>query len=67
MESFPKVPPQGDMTRKHRMDRLEKKLYAEGLYVHPIPLDKSASEWGYFIVSVDDPYEYAKNQGHDQG
>ena len=54
---FPDTPPFGNMTRKHRMDRLKKRLIEQGLYVRPVCLDEICSEWGYFIVSVDDPYE----------
>lgn len=67
MEKFPNIPPRGDMSRKERMDRLEKKLVSDGLYVRPIPFNHSCSEWGYFIVSVDDPYEANLNHGQDQG
>lgn len=67
MGNFPNTPPPGDMTRKHRMKRLEKTLVSQGLYVRPVPLDESASEWGYFIVSVDNPYEAARHHGQDQG
>jgi hypothetical protein len=36
--------------------------------VKPVCLDEKHSEWGYFIVAVDNPYSVAKNQkGHDQG
>jgi hypothetical protein len=61
--TFPIIPPRGDMTRKDRMKRLEKTLIPQGLYVHAIPLDDTCHEWGYFIVSVDDPYEAVKCQG----
>jgi len=54
---FPLSPPFGNMTRKHRMDRLKERLIEQGLYVHPICLDETHSEWGYFIVAVDNPYE----------
>jgi len=65
MDKFPDIPPRGDMTRKHRMKRLERKLVDSGLYVRPVPSDVSCQEWGYFIVAVDDPYDVA--QGQDQG
>ena len=54
---FPLTPPLGNMTRKHRMDRLKNRLIEQGLYVRPVCLDETYSEWGYFIVSVDDPYK----------
>ena len=62
MNRFPETPPRGDMTRKDRMDRLEKKLVREGFYVRPVCLNEQCSEWGYFIVAIDDPF-----QGQDQG
>lgn len=65
MNKFPDTPPRGDMTRKHRMKRLENKLVTDGLYVRPVPLDDSYYETGYFIVAVDDPYDVV--QGQDQG
>jgi hypothetical protein len=64
MNKFPEIPPRGDMTRKHRMRRLEKILVDQGLYVRPVLLDDSCQERGYFIVAVDDPYEI---HGQDQG
>jgi hypothetical protein len=67
MSNFPSTPPRGDMTRKHMMKRLEKKLTNDALYVRPVYLDDTCSEYGYFIVSVDDPYDAATHQGQDQG
>ena len=67
MNKFPNIPPRGDMTRKHRMKRLEKTLVDRGLYVRPVPLDDRCQEWGYFIVAVDDPYEVTPTYGQDQG
>ncbi len=64
---FPVTPPPGDMERKHRMKRLHKELVSQGLYVRPVCLDETYSEWGYFIVSVDDPYSVTTNHGQDQG
>lgn len=32
---FPITPPLGNMERKHRMDRLMKKLIGQGLFVRP--------------------------------
>ncbi|MDD5711791.1 MAG: hypothetical protein PHY31_03425 [Smithellaceae bacterium] len=65
--SFPAIPPRGDMTRKERMKRLEQRLVDQGLYVHPVPFDETCREWGYYIVSVDDPYDAINRQGQDQG
>jgi len=62
MANFPDTPPRGDMTRKHRMNRLQEKLVQDGLYVRPVPLDDNCREWGYFIVSLDNPYEVANPQ-----
>ena len=56
LERFPDTPPRGDMTRKHRMDRLEKKLVDEGFYVKPVCWDEQCTQWGYFIVSIDNPW-----------
>lgn len=61
-----KTPPPCDMTHKHRMKRLEQFLKQQGLYVHPVPIDDGASDWGFFIVSIDDPFSTI-DQGHDQG
>lgn len=61
---FQNAPPHGQMTRKHQMKRLEKKLVDEGYYVHPVYLSDTYSEYKYLIVSIDDPYEH---QGQDQG
>lgn len=67
MGNFTHIPPLGTMKRKDRMKRLLEKLISDGLYVHPVGLDETVSEWGYFIVSVDDPYEAASRQGQDHG
>lgn len=67
MNKFPETPPPGDMERKQRMGRLHKRLVERGLYVRPVYLDETCSEYGYFIVAVDDPYSVAEIQGHDQG
>jgi hypothetical protein len=67
MNKFPETPPPGNMERKHRMDRLHKKLVEQGLYVRPVCLDETLSEWGYFIVAVDDPYSVTTTHGQDQG
>jgi len=67
MEKFPETPPPGNMERKQRMDRLQKKLVELRLYVRPICLDETLSEWGYLIVAVDDPYLVTTNHGQDQG
>lgn len=64
---FPETPPPGDMERSHRMKRLHERLCEQGLYVRPIYLDETASEYGYFIVSLDNPYSVAGNQGQVQG
>jgi len=56
-EKFPLTPPLGNMSRKERMDRLMNKLISQGLYVRPVCLDNTYAEYGYFIVSIDDPYE----------
>jgi hypothetical protein len=45
MANFPDTPPRGDMTRKHGMDRLEKNLVANGLYIRPVPLNDTCHEW----------------------
>lgn len=66
MKYFLDTPPPGDMTHKHRMKRLEQFLRQSGLYVHPVPIDEAASDLGYFIVSIDDPFTTI-NQGQDQG
>ncbi len=63
MSNFPETPPPGDMERTHRMKRVHRNLVDQGLYVRPVYLDESLSEYGYFIVSVDDPHI----QGQDQG
>jgi hypothetical protein len=55
-QKFPETPPPGDMERKQRMHRLQRKLIEQGLYVRPVYLDETMSEYGYLIVSVDDPY-----------
>ena len=60
------TPPPGDMTHKHRMKRLGQFLRNHGLYVHSVPIDKTATDVGYFIVSIDDPFA-PKDQGHDHG
>ena len=60
------TPPPGDMSHRHRMKRLESFLKQQGLYVHPVPIDDIASDWGYFIVSIEDPFS-SIDQGHDQG
>jgi hypothetical protein len=57
----------GDMERKQRMRRLHKTLIEQGLYVRPVYLNELMSEYGYFIVSVDDPYLLYETQGQDQG
>jgi hypothetical protein len=49
------------------MNRIEKKLVDDGLYVRPVYLTEACLEIGYFVVAVDDPYEVAKIQGQDQG
>ena len=67
MNKFPDTPPRGDMTRKHRMKRLERKLANDGLYIRPVYLDDTYSEYGYFIVSIDDPSYASKYYGQDQG
>ena len=56
MQQFPDIPPNYTMDRQARMERLEKKLIEQGLYVKSIPLDETYREWGYFIVSIDDPF-----------
>ena len=66
MKYFLDTPPPGDMTRKYRMKRLEQLLRHYGLYVHPVPIDEAASDWCYFIVSIDDPFA-TMDQGQDQG
>ena len=50
------IPPPTDMTHKHRMKRLQKKLTWQGLYVRPVYSDDTYSEISYFIVSLNDPY-----------
>ena len=35
--------------------------------MHPVPMDDTYKEWGYFIVAVDDPYEAVPTHGQDQG
>jgi len=67
MNNFPETPPPGDMERIHRMKRLHKRLVGQGLYVRPVYLDGALSEYGYFIVAVDDPYSAVASHGHDQG
>lgn len=67
MQKFPETPPPGDMDRKQRMRRLQRKLIEQGLYVRPVYLDETLSEYGYFIVAVDDPYEITVSQGPGQG
>ncbi|WAC08914.1 MAG: hypothetical protein OS130_06955 [Thermodesulfobacteriota bacterium] len=67
MNKFPETPPPGDMERKQRMRRLHKTLIEQGLYVRPVYLNELMSEYGYFIVSVDDPYLLYETQGQDQG
>jgi hypothetical protein len=67
MNKFPETPPPGDMERKQRMRRLHKRLVEQGLYVRPVYLDEKMSEYGYFVVSVDDPYSASENHGQDQG
>lgn len=67
MGQFPETPPPGNMKRGQRMDRLQKRLMAQGLYVRPVCLDDQCTEWGYFIVSIDDPFEIKTNQEQDQG
>lgn len=67
MSRFPETPPLGNMKRGQRMDRLQKRLIAQGLYVRPVYLDEKCAELGYIIVSVDDPYEVAANHGQYQG
>lgn len=64
MTNFPETPPPGDMERSHRMKRLHKRLSEQGLYVRPVYMDEKMSEYGYFIVSVDDPYSATEVQGH---
>ena len=56
MEKFPETPPPGDMERRQRMKRLHQNLVERGLYVRPVYLDETLSEYGYFIVALDDPY-----------
>ena len=56
MNKFTDTPPRGDMTRKHRMKRLEKLLVDHGLYVRPVYTADACQECGYFVVAVDDPY-----------
>jgi len=64
MQKFPDTPPPGDMERKQRMVRLHKKLVEQGLYVRIVYLDDKLSEYGYFIVAIDDPYRVIAS--HDQ-
>jgi hypothetical protein len=59
MHNFPNCPTPDNMKRKDRMDRLYDRLKDTGLYVQPVCLDDRHSEWGYFIVSVDDPFNAA--------
>jgi len=67
MSKFPETPPPGDMERKQRMCRLHKNLTEQALYVTPVYLTDAMSEYGYFIVSVDDPYLMSETYGQDQG
>ena len=67
MNKFPETPPPGDMERIHRMRRLYDKLKKQGLYVRPVYLNDKMSEYGYFIVAVDDPYLVSETHGQDQG
>ena len=67
MNKFPETPPPGDMERKQRMRRLNKKLSEQGLYVRPVYLDYTLSEYGYLIVAVDDPYSVNATHGQDHG
>lgn len=67
MSKFPETPPPGDMERKDRIRRLHKRLVDQGLYVRPVYMDEKCTEYGYFIVAVDDPYSIATTQGQDQG
>ncbi len=60
MKKFPDCPIPDNMHRKSRMNRLYKKLIDDALYVRPVCLDDKHSEYGYFIVSVDDPYSLTK-------
>ena len=63
MNKYPKTPPPGNMERKQRMDRLHQSLVDMGLYVWPVcNNDEKCTEWGYFIVAVDDHLG-----GQDQG
>jgi hypothetical protein len=66
MLNFLDYPPVDNMLRKDRIKRLYKKLIAEGLYVQPVCLDESCSEYGYLVVSIDDTF-ITTGQGHDQG
>lgn len=63
MSNFPDCPIPDNMKRKDRMDRVYKKLVNDGLYIKPVCLDDRHTEWGYFIVAVDDPYSAANNPG----
>jgi hypothetical protein len=67
MRKFPETSPPGDMERKNRMKRLHKKFVEQGLYVRPVYLDETYSEYGYFIVAIDDPYSVNTDYGQDQG
>jgi hypothetical protein len=67
MIKFPETPPRGDMERKQRMRRVCKTPTEQGLFVRPVYLDEAMSEYGYFIVSIDDPYSVNEIYGQDQG
>lgn len=67
MNKFPETPPPGDMERRQRMRRFYDHLKNQGLYVRPVYLNDKMSEYGYFIVSIDDPYSAIETQGQDQG
>lgn len=68
MGTFPRIPiKKDDMSRRNRMNRLNKKLRSEGLFVEPVPFNDTCTGWDYFIVAVDNPYEAIKNHGQDHG
>ena len=50
MINFLDNPPVDNMDIKDRMKRLCKKLIDEGLYVQPVYLDETCSEYGHLVV-----------------
>lgn len=60
---FPDTPMPDNMSRRDRMDRLYDDLMRRGLWVCPVCLDEPCTQYAYYMVAVDDPYDAACHLG----